>query len=109
MDTIHLLISLVAKMKWKIYQPDVKSAFLNGYLKEEVYIDKLLGFVNERLEDKYLKFKRPLYGLKQAQRAWNSRIDKYFQDNGFVRCLNEYALCIKTYNTGDILILCQCG
>jgi len=106
MDTIRLLISLAAQMKWKIYQLDVKSAFLNGYLEEEVYIEQPSGFVVEGHEDKVLKLKRSLYGLKQAPRAWNSRIDKYFQDNGFVRCLNEYALYIKTFDNEDILIVC---
>jgi len=105
MDTIRLLISLAAQMKWKIYQLDVKSAFLNGYL-EEVYIEQPSGFVVEGHEDKVLKLKRALYGLKQAPRAWNSHIDKYFQDNGFVRCLNEYALYIKTFDNKDTLIVC---
>jgi len=78
MDTICLLISLAAQMKWKIYQLNVNFAFLNGYLEEEVYIEQPSGFVVEGHEDKVLKLKRALYGLKQALRAWNNCIDKYF-------------------------------
>ena len=92
METIHLLISLAEKMKCKIHQLDVKSAFLNGYLEKEVYVEKPLGFMVKNYEDKVLRFKKVLYGLKQAPRACNSCIDKYFQDNGFTRCLHDYAL-----------------
>lgn len=50
--------------------------------------------------------KKVLYGFKQAPRAWNSRIDKYFQDNGFTRCLHEYAFYIKVHTNRDILLVC---
>lgn len=69
METIRLLISLAAQMKWKIHQLDVKSAFLNGYLKKEVYVEKPLGFVVKNHEDKVLRLNKALYGLKQAPRA----------------------------------------
>ncbi|KAL0401556.1 UNVERIFIED_CONTAM: Retrovirus-related Pol polyprotein from transposon TNT 1-94 [Sesamum latifolium] len=101
-----LLIALATQMKWNIYQLDVKSIFLNGYLEEEVYVEQPLGYVINEHEDKVLKLKKALYGLKQAPRAWNSRIDKYFQENGFVCCLNEYTLYIKIHDNGDILLVC---
>lgn len=58
---------------------DVKLAFLNGYLKEEVYMERPYGF--DLLENKYFvcKLKKALYGLKQASRAWYARIDQYLQ------------------------------
>ena len=49
--------------------------------------------------------KKALYGLKQAPRAWNSRIDKYFQENGFIKCPYEHALYFKIKD-GDVLIIC---
>ncbi|XP_019248334.1 PREDICTED: uncharacterized protein LOC109227589 [Nicotiana attenuata] len=106
METIRLLIYLAAQMKWKIHQLDVKSAFLNGYLEEEVYVKQPLGFVVKNHEDKMLRLKKALYGLKQAPRAWNSCIDKYFQDNRCARCLHEYALYLKVHTNGDILLVC---
>ncbi|CAM8953275.1 unnamed protein product [Rhodiola kirilowii] len=76
-DTIRLLTAIAAQNQWKIYQMDVKSAFLNGYLEEEVYIDQPPGYVQRGHEDKVYKLKKALYGLKQAPRAWNTRVDEY--------------------------------
>ncbi|KAJ4702077.1 Retrovirus-related Pol polyprotein from transposon TNT 1-94 [Melia azedarach] len=105
LETVRLIISLAAQNKWKIHQMDVKSAFLNGVLEEEVYIQQPTGFEVKGQEDKVLKLRKALYGLKQAPRAWNSRIDKYFQKNGFTKCPYEHALYIKIKD-GDILIVC---
>ncbi|KAE8673808.1 hypothetical protein F3Y22_tig00111772pilonHSYRG00252 [Hibiscus syriacus] len=105
LETMRLIISLAAQNKWKIQQMDVKSAFLNGVLEEEVYIQQPSGYEVKGHEDKVLKLKKTLYGLKQAPRAWNSRIDKYFQENGFNKCPYEHALYIKIKD-GDILIVC---
>ena len=63
---------------------DVKSAFLNGVLEEEVYIQQPPGYEVKGQESKVLRLKKALYGLKQAPRAWNSRIDKYFHQSGFI-------------------------
>ncbi|KAH9752860.1 hypothetical protein KPL71_014876 [Citrus sinensis] len=105
LETIRLVISLAAQNKWKIFQMDVKFAFLNGFLEEEVYIEQPLGYVVKRHEDKVLRLKKALYGLKQAPRAWNSKIDKYFQEKGFTKCPYEHALYVKEKD-GDILIVC---
>ena len=61
------------------YQMDVKSAFLNGELEEEVYIEQPEGFQLSENIDYVCKLKKALYGLKQAPRAWYSRLDKYLQ------------------------------
>ena len=106
LETIHLLISLAAQNQWKIFQMDVKSAFLNGYLEEEVYLEQPFDYVVKGQENKFLKLKKALYGLKQAPRAWNGRIDKYFQKNGYIKCPHEHALYSKTNKQGDILLVC---
>ncbi|KAM1652550.1 hypothetical protein ACFXTN_004992 [Malus domestica] len=84
---------------------DVKSAFLNGVLEEKVYIQQPSSYKIKGYEDKVLKLKKALYGLKQAPRAWNSHIDKYFQENNFIKCPHEHAFYIKVKD-GDILIVC---
>ncbi|KAL0364919.1 UNVERIFIED_CONTAM: Retrovirus-related Pol polyprotein from transposon TNT 1-94 [Sesamum angustifolium] len=88
------IFSTTSNKKWKIYQMDVKSAFLNGYIDEEIYVEQPQGFIAKGSEEKVLK--KALYGLKQAPRAWYSRIDKYFMDRGFRRSLSEPTLYIKS-------------
>ncbi|CAO2836221.1 unnamed protein product [Amaranthus hypochondriacus] len=104
LDTVRMMISLAAHHKWKIYQLDVKSAFLNGILEEEVYVEQPEGFVIKGEDDKVLHLKKALYGLKQAPRAWNTRIDGYLIQNGFTKCPYEHAVYVKT-NGDDILIV----
>lgn len=83
---------------------DVKSAFLNGELKEEVYVSQPPGFVIEGKEEKVLRLHKALYGLKQAPRAWYGRIDSYFLQNDFERSMNDAAL--YTLKQGrDVLIV----
>jgi hypothetical protein len=66
LDTVRLLISLVAHHSWKIYQLDVKSTFLNGILEEEVYVEQPEGLISQGEEDKVYRLKKALYGLKQV-------------------------------------------
>lgn len=105
LETIRLIIALAAHNRWKIHQMDVKSAFLNGILDEEVYVEQPLGYVVKGQEEKVLRLKKALYGLKQAPRAWNSKIDKYFQEKKYMNCPCEHALYIKMQGE-NILIIC---
>ena len=76
LDTIRLLIAIVAQKGWRVYQLDVKSAFLNGFL-EEVYVEHPDGFAVKGHEDEVDLLKKALYRLKQAPGAWYSRIDEH--------------------------------
>ncbi|XP_022751424.1 uncharacterized protein LOC111300070 [Durio zibethinus] len=105
LDTIRLLLALVTQQSWKIYQLDVKSAFLNGYLEEEIYIEQLDGFVAKGHEGKVYLLKKALYGLKQAPRVWNSRIDDNLLKLGFKKSFSEATLYIKVFNSNDLLIV----
>ncbi|CAL2277745.1 unnamed protein product [Prunus armeniaca] len=78
LDTIRTLVALAAQKGWKLFQLDVKSAFLNGVLHEEVYVDQPLGFMVKNKEDRVYRLKKALYGLKQAPRAWYEEINSYF-------------------------------
>jgi hypothetical protein len=69
---------------------NVKSNFLNGFLKEK---EQPMSYEVKRHEDKILKLIKDLYGLKQAPRAWYS--DGYFLKNEFVKCPHEYAIYVK--------------
>jgi hypothetical protein len=81
--SIRVVNSIAAEMGWKIHQMDVKTAFLNGLIEEEVYIEQPLGFEVHGRESHVCRLKKALYGLKQAPRAWYSRIDAYLQQLGF--------------------------
>ena len=98
------IIAIAAQHKWKVFQMDVKSAFLNGVLKEEVYVEQPPTYEVENEEHKVYRLKRSLYGLKQAPRAWYSRIDSYLMSNGFSKSDGEPTLYIKAEN-GNILIV----
>ncbi|RVW62393.1 Retrovirus-related Pol polyprotein from transposon RE1 [Vitis vinifera] len=70
LDTIRMLLALAAQKGWNIHQMDVKSAFLNGYLEEEIFVEQPEGFIVKGMEEKVYLLKKALYGLKQAPRAW---------------------------------------
>ncbi|PKI72950.1 hypothetical protein CRG98_006650 [Punica granatum] len=91
----------------EVFAPmDVKSAFLNGNLEEEVYVEQPPGFVVAGQEEKVYRLKKALYRLKQAPRAWNSRIDAYFIREGFVKCPYEHSLYVKVNSGEDMLLVC---
>jgi hypothetical protein len=107
LDTVRTLLAITTQHKWKVYQMDVKSTFLNGVLEEEVYVDQPPGFEVKEHPTKVYRLKKALYGLKQAPRAWYNRIDAYLIKSGFNRSQNEPTLYTKTDQQGKILIVCM--
>ena len=69
LESIHILMSITCTMNFKLYQMDVKSAFLNGYLNEEVFVEQPKSFEDPHFLDHVLRLKKTLYGLKQAPMA----------------------------------------
>ena len=69
-------------MNFKLYQMDVKSAFLNGFLNEEVFVQKPKGFQDPYFLDDVLRLKKAFYGMKQALRAWYVCLTTYLLDHG---------------------------
>ena len=104
LDTIRLLLAVAAQKNWKVYQLDVKSAFLNGYLQEEIYIEQPRGFEVRGQEEKVYLLKKALNGLKQAPRAWYSRIDDHLHKLGFVKSLSEATLYVKRADANLIIV-----
>ncbi|KAG8487898.1 hypothetical protein CXB51_018780 [Gossypium anomalum] len=105
LETIKLMFALAAQKQWKIHQLDVKSAFLNGFLKEEIYIEQSDGFKVLEEEDKVHKLKKALYGLKLAPRAWYDRVDAYLSRLRFEKSLNEPTLYVKKSEDETLLIV----
>jgi hypothetical protein len=83
MEEIRFLLIYACSKNIKVYQMDVKSKFLNGELEEQVYIKQLEGFKLSENTYYVCKLNKDLYGIKQAPRAWYSRLDKYLQHLGF--------------------------
>src|SRR3954469_16452290 len=105
LESIHLLISFATQHNITLYQMDVKSAFLNGYIDEEVYAHQPPGFEDSKSPNHVFKLKKSLYGLKQASRAWYERLSFFLLNNGYTRGQVDTTLFCKI-SKKDILI-CQ--
>ncbi|KAK2402146.1 putative mitochondrial protein [Trifolium repens] len=105
-ETIRLVIALACSRRWPLFHLNVKSAFLNGPLEEDVYVKQPPGFELKGKEDKVLKLHKALYGLKQAPRAWNKRIDNFLVMQGFRKCSVEYGVYVKKSDDKHMLIIC---
>ncbi|KAJ0440609.1 putative RNA-directed DNA polymerase [Helianthus annuus] len=105
-ETIRVVLALAAQMGWVAYQFDVKSAFLNGVLKEEVYVRQAPCFEIKGQERKVFKLHKALYGLKQAPRAWYSRIDGFLVQHGYRRSQSEPTLYVKKSGASDFIVVC---
>ncbi|CAM8934596.1 unnamed protein product [Rhodiola kirilowii] len=85
LEAIRLLLALACHLKVKLFQMDVKSAFLNGLLNEEVYVAQPKGFRDPHHPDHVYRLKKAIYGLKQAPRAWYKRLTEFQIDHVYVR------------------------
>ncbi|GJY55779.1 retrotransposon protein, putative, ty1-copia subclass [Tanacetum coccineum] len=86
---IRILIAIAASYDYEICQMDFKTAFLNGYLNEDIYMVQPEGFVKPNHPRKVCKLQRSIYGLKQASRSWNKRFDEEIKRFGFTQNLDE--------------------
>ncbi|GJX35910.1 ribonuclease H-like domain, reverse transcriptase, RNA-dependent DNA polymerase, partial [Tanacetum coccineum] len=89
---------------WKIHHLDVKKAFLQGELKEGVYVIQPEGFEKPGEERKVYKLAKSLYGLRQAPRVWNIKLDNTLKGMGFQQCMQEKAI-YKAVTNGEFIIV----
>ena len=101
LESIRILLAQASHLNFKLYQMDVKSAFLNGMFQEEVYVEQPKGFVDPHRPDDVYKLKRALYGLKQASRAWYDRLTTYLTKHGFKR---GFAVLLSSYERIRIIL-----
>jgi transposase InsO family protein len=92
--TMRVLVSMAAQRNWDITHLDVKSAFLNGVLQEEVYLAQPPGFVKPGQEHLVCRLHKSLYGLRQSPRAWNERIDSFLHKVGLKAAVYDPSLYI---------------
>ncbi|GJR13204.1 putative ribonuclease H-like domain-containing protein [Tanacetum coccineum] len=103
-EVIRLFLAYASFKDFVVYQMDVKSAFLYGKIKEEVYVCQPLGFEDPDFPNRVYKVEKALYGLHQAPRAWYETLSTYLLDNGFQRGKIDKTLFIRR-DKGDILLV----
>nr|GEV49249.1 putative ribonuclease H-like domain-containing protein [Tanacetum cinerariifolium] len=103
-EAIRLFLAYASFMGFMVYQMDVKSAFLYGTIKEEIYVCQPLGFEDPDHPDKVYKVVKALYGLHQAPKDWYETLANYLLENGFQRGKIDQTLFVKRQN-GDILLV----
>ncbi|CAI5721938.1 unnamed protein product [Peronospora destructor] len=97
-----IVLSLAAKYNLAVHQMDVKTAFLNGKLDEDIYMSQPDGYIKEENVHLVCKLDRSLYGLKQLPRMWNKTIDEFMIKLGFKKCESDH--CIYIQRNGQHMI-----
>jgi hypothetical protein len=105
LESIRILLAYATYHGFKLYKMDMKSAFLNGPIKEEVYVEQPLGFEDSEYPNHVCKLSKALYGLKQAPRAWYECLRYFLTTNGFKVGKNDPTLFTKTI--AKYLFICQ--
>ena len=104
LEAIRMLLAFACFKNFKLFQMDVKSAFLNDFINEEVYVEQPPGFENPNFPNHVFKLSKALYGLKQAPRVWYERLSKFLIEKDFNRGKVDTTLFIKVKGN-DILIV----
>ncbi|KAJ9544308.1 hypothetical protein OSB04_024015 [Centaurea solstitialis] len=101
LKSIRILMAISAYFNYEIWQMDVKTAFLNGKLTEDVYMQQPEGFVDSKNPNKVCKLLKSIYGLKQTSRSWNLHFDERIKEFGFAK--SEFEPCVYTKFSGSIV------
>ncbi|GJW18635.1 retrovirus-related pol polyprotein from transposon TNT 1-94 [Tanacetum coccineum] len=104
LEAIKIFLAFATYMNFTVYQMDVKNAFLNGKLKEEVYVKQPLGFKSSEFLNHVCKLDKALYGLKQAPRAWYETLSTFLTEHKIVRGKIDNILFVYKTQTNVILI-----
>ena len=102
LKSIRILLAIAAYHDYEIWQMDVKTAFLNGFLDEEIYMEQPEGFVSSHDSNMVCKLKKSIYGLKQASRSWNLRFDEVIRLSGFLKNVEES--CVYKKVSGSMVV-----
>jgi hypothetical protein len=102
--SLRTLLSYAAVNDWEIEQMDFVTAFLNGDLEEQIYMEQPEGLEIKGQEDKVYILKKSLYGLKQAPRQWNKKLTEYLLSYGFKQLISDNGVFVKN-TSNEILIV----
>ncbi|GJX02404.1 retrovirus-related pol polyprotein from transposon TNT 1-94 [Tanacetum coccineum] len=104
LEAVRMFIAFAAHMNITIFQMDVKTTFLNGPLKEEVYVSQPEGFIASEFPNHAYRLKKALYGLKQAPRAWYDKLSSFLIEHGFNKGIIDPTLFTRRHGR-DILLV----
>ncbi|GJZ43288.1 copia protein [Tanacetum coccineum] len=104
LESIRILLAYACAHDFKLYQMDDKSAFLNGFTNEEVYVAQPLRFIDFEKPNHVFKLKKALYGLKQAPKAWYDRLKAFLIDHKYTMGLVDNTLFTKKRNSHIIIV-----
>ena len=115
-DEIFSLVAMLKSVRimlaiatfYEIWQMDVKTTFLNGFIKEELYMMQPEGFVNPKGANKMCKLQRSIYGLVQASRSWNIRFDELIKAYGFIQTFGEACIYKKVSGSTTAFLISIC-
>ena len=103
-SSIRCILAIAAIDDAEVHQMDVKTAFLNGELNEDIYMEQPEGFVKESEKNLVCKLNKALYGLKQSPRAWYSKINNFLLSIGFIRTNSDHSVFVKISDKIKIII-----
>ena len=106
--TVRTVFSLAAQCDWSVHQLDVYNAFLQGDLHDEVYMQLPEGFPSQGESRLVCRLVKSLYGLKQASRQWNLKLNEALLGSGFIQCSLDHSLYIKRRGSYMVVILGLC-
>ena len=104
LEAIRMLLAFACFKYFVLYQMDVKSTFLNGFITEGVYVEQSSDFESFNFPNHIFKLKKTLYGLKQTPRTWYERLNKFLLENGFKMGKIDTTFFIKTKENDMFLV-----
>lgn len=104
LNTVRVLLSIAVNLDWPLQQLDVKNAFLNGDLEEEVYMESPPGFEG-KFQSRVCKLRKSLYGLKQSPRAWFEKFTRSVKNQGYTQAQSDHTMFVKHSKDGKIAVL----
>ena len=108
LKSVRIMLAIAAFYDYQIWQMDVKTALLNGFLEEELYMMQPEGFVDPKGANKVCKLQRSIYGLVQASRSWNKRFDSVIKAHSFIQMFGEACIYKKVSGSTTTFLISIC-
>ena len=101
-SSIRSVLAIANQFDWELHQMDVKSAFLNGNLENEIYMNQPEGYIDKEYPNMVCRLRKSLYGLKQSARCWNITMDTFLKSYGYVQATADPCIYLKTEVSDEI-------